>query len=322
MNKIYICIILLILALPHFGNCKPKETDPKYAIPKTAQSIDSSGLTEAKAYKMLYDNQVKANDAVLKTIFYALGGLASAMVLVFASNWWFNEKKVIDLKNGINFQINEAKSIALNEVDTKFNSFATDKTLLISNLQIRLQEEVTNSNSNTVARFNEFTEKIRAEIKEDNKSLLMNYQKQLDSFNENYRQQLTNMNESITSLNNSVVAKVDGAEEKLKNYFSRKVGSLERQIVRNEFYMWKHRGILSNALLSQIEELNLILKNPKETRNFEWYLKQISETLSGMQSIPSQAADDLTESINQIPEEFQPAKEDTLKLLLNLQKTA
>lgn len=165
---------------------------------KIVKSInyDDDGFSEAKAYKMLYENQVKSNDAVLKTIYYALGGLGTAILLVFASNWWFNDKKVKDVLNDSNVKILAIKKDTITELTEKINTLVNEKSDDLINTKNQLQEKVTLSLSNITDRFNDFTEKIRAEIKEENKSLVNNYQDLLKSYNDNLSQQISTLKES------------------------------------------------------------------------------------------------------------------------------
>ena len=304
---VLISILLVGIGNPAFAN--------KDKLPGSIRSIDSNGLSEANAYRMLYDNQVKSNDAILKTIFYALGGLATALVLVFASNWWFNEKKVLDIRAGINAQINDAKRAALNEVGVRIGALAAEKTAQISELQIKLQAEITASIADITSRFNEFHEKIRAEIKEDNKTLLSNYQIQLQSFNENYRQQVSTLNENIKNQADNVKDKIHGTEKTLKHLISTEVNSLEQRIARNEFYMWSQGGIMSNALMAQIEELELLLKHPNEYTDYDFYLKQLAETVKDLSHISETLKTDAIAAIKKVPDKYNHNKNELLKKL-------
>jgi len=288
-------------------------------MPSSMQPNDSPSLNEATAYRMLYDNQVKANDAILKTIFYALGGLATAVVLVFASNWWFNEKRVADIRNGINVQINEAKNTALNEVETRISSLAAEKTTQINELQNKLQEHISTSIADITLRANEFHEIIRAEIKEDNKTLLGNYQTQLESFNINYRQQISTLSENIKNQTDTIKDKINIIENNLKKEMSSATNSLKQQIARNEYYMWKYRGVWANALSAQIRELELILEEssdfPIYDRSYDFYLTGITETLKNISDMFSSDKENIINTINKVPNEYNRFKLDLLKAL-------
>ena len=219
-------LFLIVLAIG-------KQDSSKF-IPVVPQLNDTSKLSEEEAYKMLYENQLKSNDAILKTIFYALAGLGTAMIFVFASNWWFNEKKVNEITKGINSQINDLKNEALNELREKINLLSIEKTAEINHSQTKLQEEVTDAITTLTLRFTEFNDKIRAEIKEDNKALSENYQKQLDSFNENYRQQLASLNETISSGYQNLKETIGTKEE-----FLRSLINVETQSRLNELNLMK-----------------------------------------------------------------------------------
>jgi hypothetical protein len=298
-------------------------SNPTYAsntkLPSSIQPIDPNGLNEGKAYRLLYDNQVKSNDAILKTIFYALGGLATAIVLVFASNWWFNEKKVDDIRRGINAQINEAKNDALNEVEVRINVLTSEKSSQINELQIKLQGEITASISKIMARFNEFHEQIRAEIREDNKTLLNNYQSQLETFNENYRQQIATLIENIKNQIENIKDKIVSTEDKLKNVISSKTNELERKVARNEFYLWKHGKVMENALTAQIHELELLVADPDQNKDYDFYLEGIVETLEGLSGaeIYWPTKETIINIVKKVPEKYNVNKN---AVLANLEK--
>ena len=253
-------VIFLLLLLSTFIVISGTAFANKAKLTQSIQPNDANVLSEAKAYRMLYDNQVKSNDAILKTIYYALGGLATAVFLVFASNWWFNEKKVDDIRRGIDAQIKDAKNTVLNEAEMRINALASEKSSQINELQIRLQGEITASISNMTARLNEFHEKIRAEIKDDNKTLLNNYQSQLNAFNENYRQQVESLSDSVKNQIESVKGNIGSAEKKLKDVILSKTNELERQVARNEYYLWKQAEVMENAFTAQIHELELLVQ--------------------------------------------------------------
>ena len=66
----------------------------------------------------------------------------------------------------------------------------------------------------------ELTEKIRAEIKQDNQDLVNTYQNQLGTYNENYSQQIVSLNESINAQNNNINEIINTKELLLKGLIS------------------------------------------------------------------------------------------------------
>jgi len=298
MKKLFILLLLVTNISIKADSLMEKKSDVD------VKSITTE-LSEGQAYKMLYDNQLKFNDAILKTIYYALGGLATAILAVFASNWWFNEKKVKDVAKGIDLQIADAKKTALSEVIDKLNSFSLEKTSEISQRQTKLQEEVTSSITGLTLKFNDLSEKLRIEIREDNKVLLGNYQKQLDSFNENYRQQISTLNENINNQVNSLKDVIKSSKEQSDN----EVNEIKKIITRVEFYMWDHRGIMINAMRAQVRELKLVQEKSKNDHaNYPLFLTQLLGTLGKMTYIYVNEKQDLIETIKKIP-----AKHDILK---------
>ena len=274
---------------------------------KRIVNADTIGFSEAQAYKMLYENQIKSNDAILKTIFYALGGLATAIIAVFASNWWFNEDKIKQHAKGIDRQINETKNEAFNEVRERVNAFSIEKNSEINNLKIKLTEDFNNNISNLQSRLTEFIEKTRVEIRDDNKSLTDNYQKQLDSFNENYRQQIETLNENIVNFNGSLKQIIELKEEALRLIISDEekrrnieVNRLWAKISRTDYYMWKDSGVTRNAAMSLIEEINYTQK--AGSSNFELSLRQFSAVLDTCKDFYDFDKEEAIEVINSLPQ--------------------
>ncbi|HLG34197.1 MAG TPA: hypothetical protein VI757_04895, partial [Bacteroidia bacterium] len=245
-----------------------------------------------------YDNQAKYNDAILKTIYYALGGLGTAVLLVFASNWWFNDKKVRDIINEIDTKIKGVKKDTLAELTEKINSFSSEKTSEINQMLIKLQEEVTTTITASTLKFTEFTEKIRAEIKEDNKVLSENYQKQLETFNENYRQQISLLSETINTQHSNLKEILSEEEKKRKDA----VNGILQTISRVEFYMWKDSGVFRNAFASLVREMQYKLDKNENSSSFQLALKQLTETLDKCTVLYKGDKVEATDVLNKIPE--------------------
>jgi hypothetical protein len=228
----YIFIIFIFLLVTNYSFSKEKET---LSSVKENTTEDISNVT----YKMLYENQVKANDAVLKTIFYALGGLGSAMLFVFASNWWFNEKKVSEIKNGISSQI----SNEINEIETKLNN--------------EINTSITNLNS----QFTDFTEKHRIETKEDNKNISENYQTQLKSFTENINIQNSTMKTSIDERFENIQKRIEINSDNTKNLIAKVKREndiarkqLKLDVLNSEGSLWMIKGVYLNAYRRYLDE--------------------------------------------------------------------
>lgn len=231
MKKTIIPFLILFIISNYCLSKEPvKAIESKEIIEK-----DISNIT----YKMLYDNQVKANDAVLKTIFYALGGLGTAMLFVFGSNWWFNEKKVTDIKEGIKNQISGE----------------------INNLQIDLQKEITNSINQVNSLFNDFAEKHRTEAREDYKTLSENYQTQLKSFSDNINIQNSTIKTSTDERFELLQKTIEMNHNKMQTLFEETkkenetaTKQLKLDVLHSEGSLWVVRGIYLNALRSYLHE--------------------------------------------------------------------
>jgi hypothetical protein len=243
MKKYYFIITILILTV-FCANSQDSSTNKN-------QNIDTV-FNEGKAYKMLYENQVKSNDGILKTIFYALGGLGTAVLFVFASNWWFNEKKVKDV---------------IKDIDTKL---------------IDIKKEI----------LAEVAEKVRLEIKEDNKELTKSYQKQLEIFTETYNLQIGSLNENMTLQNSNLREIFDGKETLLKELIAVEqkskdadVSKILRKLYRVEYYMWKSRGVYRNAFKALVNELEHKLKVDTDIRDIRLTVKNMSENLDNVEEL-------------------------------------
>lgn len=193
--------------------------------------VDSTSMSESKAYKMLYENQVKSNDAVLKTIFYALGGLGTAILLVFGSNWWFNDKKVKDVIRDNEAKIGEIKNSLFSELSEKFNIFYKEKTSEMNIIQVKLQDDITKSISEIGLRFSELQEKIRNENKEDSQILQNNYHDLLKSYNDNLIQQINGSKDAFEEKIKLLSKQIEEYDNKLNDRLSQEYNNIKREIL-------------------------------------------------------------------------------------------
>ncbi len=269
---------------------------------------DSLSFNEAKAYKMLYENQIASNNSILNTIFYALGGLGGAILLVFASNWWFNDKKVKDLINDIDTKMLKVEEKIYADLSEKINLLSNKLTEELNKTQKELQEEVTENTKLLTSKFKDFTEKIRKEIKQDNKELLNNYQKQLDSFNINYNQQISTLNSNMNSIYNSLNEKLNDKEKLIKELMSSETNSriweikrINEKIFRNEFYMWDTRGVHVNALTALMNELESLYANDDD---LTFYLDQILETCKKLNTLSKYNKKNIENLFKKLPEKY------------------
>ena len=280
----------------------------------TVLPLQKKELSEGEAYKMLYDNQVKANDSILKTIFYALGGLGTALILVFASNWWFNDKKVRDIVNEIDKKVKEHNQLVLAELNEKINTFSTEKTNEMHIMQTKLQDEVTNNIKSLTLKFTDFTENIRLEIKKDDKDLTKTFQKQLEVFNENYRIQIESIRENMNFVNENMNNLLNGKEETLKTLIETEkqitltqFNSIKSELYRTKFYMWEARGVYTNAFRAQLDELEILIE--RKLTSLEFYLDQMLETVEKIKSLSKFDSNRAIEIMNLISDREVLAKE-------------
>jgi len=319
-----------------FGFANPIIEKEKKVVESKKDTIE---LTEGQAYKMLYDNQVKANDSILKTIYYALGALGTAIILVFGGNWVFNTKKVETFSEGIDAKIESLKVETFSEITEKFNIISTEKTSEINQIQIKLQEEITLNIKDITLKFNVFSEEIRKELRNDNKALAQNFDERIKNFSENLLLQIKtietlanerseNTNQRIISFEQTQSEKLNANKEEifslksemLKNIVKTEE-SLKASIYRNAGYMWESREIYSNSLMYFALEGMINLKNNYET-NLGLALADIIRLLPKLKSIDSYVLKLITELINSLPAEHFEKNQMITDLLSKIEKTA
>ncbi len=266
---------------------------------KTLVKKESPEIT----YKMLYENQLAANNSILNTIFYALGGLGAAILFVFASNWWFNEKKVLDIKKGIN-----------NQIESEINK-----------IQIDLQKEVSNGINSVSQMLNEFIEKHRIEIKEDNKLLSENYQIQLKNFIDNINIQIATLKTSYDERLEVLQKEIDLSNDEIKKSIAnaKKSSDVESKKIRmklcnTEASLWTVKGVFLNAVRYYVEEGKLSLE-VGYVWNLKYVLEKLEENVSKCTYIYESDLREFNEFSNSIPaEEFESEKARVVELINKL----
>jgi len=308
MKKNYILFILLLLPILFAFKNQDSTNKAKQII--KVQSIDTTGLSEAKAYKMLYEDQVKSNDSILKTIYYALGGLGTAVLLVFASNWWFNEKKVRDTAEGINAQITEAKNAALNEVREKTNTYTSEKNSEINSTLKKLQEDVTSNISNLMVKFTELSDKTRNENTEYNKTLTLSFEERIKNYSENFSMQIKTLEKLLVDRFEIHNQKLETIDKTINQKFDKKIGILESKIT-NESNKIKREVFSTAAELADNKGAY-----PRAFRNY-LEVALTEEKLGWM--ISYLTLDSILESLQKTKYIYKDEEIDLLRLLKNLE---
>lgn len=301
--KNYKKILLTLIFFPILAYSKsiPLSDQKTNSISVSTNLKSQTDSIIAVTFKLLYENQVKANDAVLQTIFYALGGLGAAMIFVFASNWWFNEKKVEEIKKGINSQISSE----------------------ISKKQSDLQKEINTGTTNLTLKFNEFKDKIGSEIKDDNKTLLENYQTQLKSFSENINIQLstlrTSIDERIDFLQKNQDTNIQNTKssiDRLKHKIEISSKRLQKDALNNEASLWLIKGVPLNAFRCFIAEGVCSIEI-----NYEWNLKyvfiELEKALKDIQTVRQSDVDAFNDFIKLVPKDSYVVEKTNLTEIFN-----
>lgn len=319
MKKYYLALLLTLSSFL-FVYCK-QSTHNTDSVLNSVKS-NSGQISEEATYKMLYENQVRANESILNTIYYALSGLAAAVLLVFASNWWFNDKKVKDIINEIEDKSQSVKSGILIEVSEKMATLSNLKNEEINVIINKLREDVSESIANQTNNFNVLSDKIRDEIKLENKELLINYQKQLDAFSNTFGQQLSFLNEKINTSSNQLIDKINNKEELLKKIIDNEKESLlselkitKGKILRNEAWMWEGRDVPVNALRAQLEELDFRLE---QKLDLNFYLDMILRTSKKLTWLTSYDKEEIKKALNKLPSEYRTKIDDILLITDNV----
>jgi len=318
------------------GFASPTTEKERKAVESKKDTIE---LTEGQAYKMLYENQVKANDSILKTIYYALGALGTAIILVFGGNWVFNTKKVEAIADGIDDKIESLKSETFAEIAEKLNAISTEKTYEINQIQVKLQEEITLNIKDTTIKFNTLAEDVRKELRDENKALSHSFDERIKNFSDNLSMQIKtietltnerneNVNQKITSFEHSYSEKLKANKDEitsLKSDISKNIvkteETLKASIYRNAGYMWETREVYSNAIMSFALEGKINLDN-KNDINLGLALNDIARLLPKIKTIDTFNLNLVTNLINSLPVAYTEKNLEITELLSKIEKPA
>ncbi len=256
------------------------------------KEIKIDGLTEAEAYKLLYENQIDANDDILKTIFYALGGLGTAVLLVFGSNWYFNHQKVKE---------------AMTEIDTKVNSLkAALQTDILERLNIIKTEFSADSSQNQALLISNYTlqkENLRSELKSDIQLSLDGFQELIQSYNSNTNQQLISIKEIIDEKVKNLNVQIELSERRVDSKHSQQAVFIKRDILRQKADVATLKGNLNLSLKAHLDFAMYDFKEDMSTL-FKYTSKGVIECLEKVTYLYEDEKDLLTDLIELAKEEF------------------
>lgn len=271
-------------------------------------NLDKDYLS-SKAYKMLYENQVKSNEAILQTIYWALGGLGAAILSVFGSNWWFNTKKVEDLTKGIESKLEEIKKNMWGEIELKFSSYLMEQSEKSNKEKLQSQTDISERIENFNLRLNDSFEKIRLEIKDDVKSLQVNYQSQLNNFSENINIQNELLRSKLDERMNSLNEKIEVIQRESKIELDNATKLLKVKIVQSEAALWVIKGVKINALRCYIEEGILSIEVGR-LWNLEYVFKSIGEVIDEISEVLTLDVKSFNKFVSLIPDDYSKEKEE------------
>jgi len=217
---------------------------------KTEKIVD---ISEINAYKMLYENQKESNSAILKTIFYALGGLGTAIILTYGSSWWFNDKKVKDAMNDIDTKIENIKKSILTDLLEKMNTQQSEKVTEIERVNLKFKDDIQKKITKSTENLNSFKEKIRSDIKKENKDLTSNYQNIINSYNDNLKSQINGLKETTSEKFKVFSELIEKNEKDIDKKINDQSKGIERNILSHKAEISFLKGSYNIALKAFVD---------------------------------------------------------------------
>ena len=235
---------------------------------------DTIVFNEGIAYKMLYENQRDSNNDILSTIFYALGGLGAAVLLVFGSTWWFNEQKVKDLLKALDQKVQDIKSDSSIELSEKMNALIIEKNKELNSFQTQIKNQLIDESKKN----GELSIKAIEDLKEENNLAIINYQELLKTYNENLQLQITTINtnfsQRIDLISQDLSKLKESNEKELKEYSN----NLTRDTLEHKAAIASLKGNENIALMAYIEYALFLFKS-KEEFTFQLMYNEIMDCL-------------------------------------------
>jgi hypothetical protein len=265
---------LVLCCVFYFGfiltqtNCLGSDTiNANHVKAERFQQRTTEGSSEERYYKLLYQHQIDANDDILKTIFYALGGLGSAMLLVFASNWWFNEKKVKDITKDIERDIRLAREAALTEVSNRLSESQQELQSSFNELKQKTIEEFREqlaSGSREMIRTNE---QLRLEAREDARRIFGDFDNKFRAFSDSINIQNATISKSTEERFEAIHKLLSSTEERLVSLTTsalirseKATKSLEIDLNEIKVKDYKASKVYRNALYYRLVQMKLAIE--------------------------------------------------------------
>jgi hypothetical protein len=213
--------------------------DPSVNFAEEKQA-DSEKLTSEETYKLLYENSQEVNGKILDTIYWALGGMVTVILLFIGTNAYFNNKtsksEIENLTNEYKRKLQDSANDIENKLEQNFNQFK-DKLRedMNSNIQIfntQQMDQINNYKDSFQIQLDAVGKQINSrvsdiegvnnvqsnEIKESHKKLSEELTKKSNNLKYDYERRIKILNIEVLE-SNAEIAKLKGVPvNALRNY--------------------------------------------------------------------------------------------------------
>ncbi|MCM4161278.1 hypothetical protein FHG64_06395 [Antarcticibacterium flavum] len=301
--KTFVCTILFSLSITIFSY---SQSD---SLSQILKNRDTISLTEAQAYKMLYENQINSNTAILSTIFYALGGLGAAVLLVFGSTWWFNEKKVKDLLNNLEDKATDIKNENHTEIKENINQLSAETFNDFNEFKRALENEI----KEKINELKKVSTKSKKELKDENQVAITNYQNLLKSYNENLQSQIENYKKQFEANVNLINKELKGINQENKKQLKFHSNQFKRDILKHNAEIAALKGNSNIALMAYLD-YSIFLFDSNNHFTFKYVYKDIINCLNKVEFIYTDELEGLN-TLTKVAEEEYPKESKQIKEL-------
>ncbi|MBO7747366.1 hypothetical protein I8J29_24580 [Paenibacillus sp. MWE-103] len=257
-KRLILTSAVLILMFAIFSNIVGAAAATKVPIDVNSSNSAKAGLTEAEAYKMLYEAQVDANEKILNTVYWSLGLAITLITFLLGANLFNNirakKNETELLSSQFTNQLEEIKLTFLSDIkDASMKNIETAVSQKFAIVDTKLSVI-----SSGLISTKEAGESLESDIK-NNYFVLSGRINQLEGLHW----------KSKGVMNNVVTCYVDGVEEILKGGGHAKPLLSELITIMNEnqigFYLSIQSAILRIIkMLSAKEEYSVQLEQLKE----------------------------------------------------------
>jgi len=223
------------------------------------------------------------------------------------------------------------------DINSSFGTFQNKVENNITQKMLSIEELTRNYIENSKADFSFLVKELNTNIKNDSSKLTDRFQKQLDEFNANYRQQITTIEKSLNSqfsglekrldqTNESLLEKIKSTEEKGTSSHSALINDLaytkkiiQADIERNAGYMWEARGVFSNSLRCFIRECEIYVELNRDAM-ISISLSNIKGIASKLKSIDKSDKNSIERLFENVPSNHDSKKAEIMEIVNGLEQ--